>query len=70
MNRGIRLGDLSLSELISFIYAITMKDADYESRIKFNNSLIGATEEELEILPDRLKGMRVPDFWLATENTL
>ncbi len=47
-----------------------MKDADYESRIKFNNSLIGATEEELEILPDRLKGMRVPDFWLATENTL
>ena len=63
----MRLIDLSLSELVSFVYATITKEYSQEDRHKFDLVLTGPTEEELEIMPERLKGKKVPSWWLATE---
>ena len=67
INRGVRLIDLSLSELVSFVYATRMKEYSEEDRHKYDLVLAGPTEEELDVMPERLKGITPPSWWLATE---
>ncbi len=66
----MRLIDLSLSELVSFIYATITKEYTQEDRHKLDLVLAGPTEEELVIMPERLKGRKVPSWWLATETII
>lgn len=64
---GRRYRDLTLDELCSFTYGVMVEHMDRDRRAEFDAELTPDEEiaEELDYLPEGLKGRRPPAAWIA-----
>lgn len=69
VERGRRLADLGLIEMLNFTYAVLVKDADAEGRRKVDLALQGKIGEgggeivDDPALPASMQGREAPSWW-------